>query len=116
MKGKNTISTMNRGYIQSERAASAQRDLFDNQLRIEDQLIEQKSEPHHPGSRKAHTCKRCRQPEGVETRTFYPTDGPFAGREHARTMCRFCLHIVNDRLIAHGATISSITDTFNSKL
>ena len=42
---------MNKGHIQAERAASAQRDLFDTQLRIEDQLIEQKSEPHHPGNK-----------------------------------------------------------------
>ena len=41
---------MNKSVLQQERAASAQRDLFDNQIRLEDQLIEQKSEPNHPGT------------------------------------------------------------------
>ena len=59
---------MNRGHIQAERAASAQRDLFDNQLRIEDQLIEQKSEPHHPGNKTER-----KEPTGPTVRTLTDT-------------------------------------------
>lgn len=59
---------MNRGHIQAERAASAQRDLFDNQLRIEDQLIEQKSELHHPGNKPER-----KEPAGPTVRTLTDT-------------------------------------------
>lgn len=45
---------------------SAQRDLFDTQIRIEDQLIEQKSEPNHPGSAKD-------QPSGPTVRSLTDT-------------------------------------------
>lgn len=91
----------NRGHIQSERAASAQRDLFDNQIRIEDQLIEQKSEPNHQGSKLDPSIAV--QIDAVINST----------RQDAERQAEIA---VEDYLSGHGLTIRTLTDTFNNKL
>lgn len=128
---------MNRGHIQAERAASAQRDLFDTQLRIEDQLIEQKSEPHHPLSRmKAGQVLHLAAPSfdlsiaGIRS-AYQSKDGTVTvdcddTRNNARVNFHSDMDIAAlgvdgiaerlDRMERTGPTVRSLTDTFNNKL
>lgn len=115
---------MNKSVLQYERAASAQRDLFDTQIRIEDQLIEQKSEPNHPGSNKLvrnfaigeqviFTYGKARPATIVANanRTQFDPRANYKISVDGQT------RIVNEAWLQKtGPTTRSLTDTFNSKL
>lgn len=110
---------MNRGHIQAERAASAQRDLFDTQIRIEDQLIEQKSEMHHPGSNAATKTIRHYFPTEKRANAFYLTlCDQFHSVKMRGPLCReqgMYYFTVAEKEPA-GPTVRNLTDTFNNKL
>lgn len=94
---------MNKGIIQTERAASAQRDLFDNQIRIEDQLIEQKSEPHHPGSARDEECGQILYENGKAVAVC--TELRYSEHDHEDCARRI--------LQPSGPTVRTLTDTLN---
>lgn len=112
---------MNKGLIQAERAASAQRDLFDTQIRIEDQLIEQKSEPRHPGSAKPERVVLTAEKRGGGSSVEYCH--PDSAAKNARfyrgrgyTVKTWTVEEYHQHLEQHGPTIRTLTDTFNAKL
>ena len=112
---------MNKSVLQYERAASAQRDLFDNQIRIEDQIIEQKSEPNHPGSLKERVTLNRRYHAAVKRRTavqmaYFDHLNAGKGTKNRRVFQALNILCVELGQKLTGPTTRSLTDTFNSKL
>jgi hypothetical protein len=115
---------MNRGHNQAERGASAQRDLFDTQIRIEDQLIEQKS-PMWAGNSLAASVARNRRFHQLAKRLASMHNVYFAAQERGREAqqqrivkaIREEINTVHAAMVAArtGHSVRSLTDTLNGK-